>query len=157
MDIGCGINSFVLDVRIFVQVICMTATIKKSIEEVVNEDGRYPVEAFGFLHEALGHAVKQVHGKEEGSAGVEGSFSRHVTGEQLCWAVRDLAITRYGLLARNVLDRWNIRSTEDFGHMVYLLVDKGFMKKKASDSIEDFRKVYSFETAFEADLDPELI
>ncbi len=113
-----------------------------SMEQVIRSDGRYPMEAYAFLHEALNEAVKKHHG-EAGSLG-----PRHVTGRQLCEALRDLASERWGMMAKTVLAKWNIRETLDFGNMVYLLVDYGFMKKTEEDSIEDFRDVFSFDEAF---------
>jgi len=115
----------------------------KSMEEVISEDGRYPPEAFGFLHDGLTRAVESVHGDELPASG-----QRHVTGKQLCEHLRDLAIERWGMLAGTVLAKWNIHQTVDFGNMVYLLVDNGFMRKTEDDSLEDFRAVFDFGEAF---------
>jgi len=119
---------------------------EKSMEEVIRADGRYPPEAYAFLHEGLARAVKAAHGEEA----AEPAGQRHVTGRQLCLAMRDLAVERWGLLAPTVLARWNIRSTIDFGNMVYLLIRHSFMKRTEGDSIEDFRDVFDFATAFDA-------
>jgi len=118
----------------------------KPIEQVIREDGRYPPEAFSFLHEGLGRAVEMVHGGGEAPPG-----QRHVTGQQLCEGLRNLAIERWGLLARAVLEKWNIRCTLDFGNMVYLMIDSGHMKRTDEDSIEDFRDVFDFDDAFRLD------
>ncbi len=116
-----------------------------SMEDVIRTDGRYPLEAFSFLHEGLTKAVRDVHGGETGPAG-----QRHVTGAQLCRSLKDLAIEKWGLLARVVLEKWNIRATIDFGNMVYLLITHNYMRKTEEDSLEDFRDVYSFPEAFSA-------
>ncbi|KPK86571.1 MAG: hypothetical protein AMJ81_00965 [Phycisphaerae bacterium SM23_33] len=116
---------------------------KKPLEELIREDGRYPLEAFVFLHEGLARAAKQVYGEEAESGG-----AHHVTGKQLCQSLREQALERWGLLAGAVLRRWNIRSTFDFGQMVYLLVENRHMKKTEEDSVEDFRDVYDFEEVF---------
>jgi uncharacterized repeat protein (TIGR04138 family) len=113
------------------------------MEQVILEDGRYPSEAYSFLHEGLAKAVKAVHGEEGGPQG-----QHHVSGRQLCEALRDLAIERYGLLAKTVLRKWNIRQTVDFGHMVYLLIEHSYMRKTDEDSLEDFRDVFDFDKAF---------
>jgi len=116
----------------------------KSMEDVIRQDGRYPPEAFAFLHEGLSKAVAGAHGdKPANEAG-----QRHVTGQQLCFALRDLAVERWGMLAKAVLSKWNIRETLDFGNMVYLLVDNRFMRKTPEDSLEDFRAVFDFDEAF---------
>lgn len=114
------------------------------MEEVIRRDGRYPLEAFGLLQEALSRAVRHHHGRPPNEGG-----SRHVTGSQLCLALRDLARERWGMLARTVLRRWNIHSTRDIGEMVFLLVEHGFMRKTPQDSIEDFDDVFDFQRAFE--------
>jgi len=116
---------------------------EKSMDEVIREDGRYPPEAFAFLHEGLARAVKDVHGGQPAAAG-----QRHVSGEQLCLSLGELARERWGMLARTVLRSWNVNGTVDFGRMVYLLVDHGFMRKTEEDSLEDFRDVYDFDKAF---------
>lgn len=124
---------------------------EKSMAEVIAADERYPPEAYAFLHEALAKAVKETHGAPLGESG-----QHHVSGEQLCCALRDLATERWGLLARTVLAKWNIRQTVDFGNMVYLLIRHEFMHKTESDSLEDFRDVFDFEEAFGANGDFEL-
>lgn len=116
---------------------------EKLLLDVVRADGRYPLDAFAFLYESLARAVKQVHGEAE-----KAGRSRHVSGQQLCHALREEAIERWGLLAKTVLARWRIHATVDFGHMVNLLVENELMGKTEEDSLEDFRDVYDFDEAF---------
>ena len=121
----------------------------KSMEEVIRGDGRYPLEAFAFLHDALSRAVNEVYGEDASEPhDPESINARHVSGMQLCHSMRDLAIERWGRLARPVLAKWNIHATIDLGNMVYLLVNNSFMRKTDEDSVEDFRDVYSFDDAF---------
>src|SRR5438309_7080011 len=42
------------------------------------------------------------------SAGGPERMNRHITGQQLCHVVRDIALERWGLMAKGVLARWNI-------------------------------------------------
>jgi len=115
----------------------------KPMEEVIRADGRYPPAAYGFLYEGLARAVK--HARDEGS---DKPPQRHVSGSQLCLALRDAAIERWGQLARTVLAKWNIHSTADFGNMVFVLVEAHFMWATEEDHIEDFEDVYDFAEAF---------
>ena len=117
---------------------------QKSRDQVIRKDGRYPVEAFEFLQEGMARAVKAVYGEKPPAT--DGNC--HVTGKQVCLSIRDLALERWGFLARNVLLHWNIRASLDFGHMVYLMINAGFMHKTDEDSLEDFRGVFTFEEAF---------
>lgn len=129
----------------------MSAEHEKTMQDVILDDGRYPLEAFGFLHEGLSQAVKFVHGEEAPPTG-----QRHVTGQQLCESLLSLALDKWGMLAPVVLDRWNIHETIDFGNMVYLLVENDFMKKTEEDSIEDFRDVLDFDEFFQREWEFEL-
>ena len=122
----------------------MDKTPAESMEKVIRDDGRYPPEAYEFLHEGLTRAVKQIHGQGSCEPG-----QSHVTGRQMCEAIRDEALARWGLLARTVLERWNIHATIDFGNMVYLLIRHSFMRKTDEDSVEDFRDVYDFADTFD--------
>jgi uncharacterized repeat protein (TIGR04138 family) len=75
---------------------------------------------------------------------------RHVTGAELSWACRDLAIKQFGLLAPSVLGYWNITGTADFGRIVFTLVDVGLLMTQPEDRLEDFVNVFEFADAFSA-------
>jgi uncharacterized repeat protein (TIGR04138 family) len=117
----------------------------KTLQDVVLELDRYPIDAFYFLQQGLSFTVEQIHGGETDS-----TTSRHISGQQLCHGLRDYALTKWGLLARTVLRRWNIHSTLDFGRIVFTLVDNGMMQKTDDDTLEDFRDVFDFRNGFES-------
>jgi len=117
---------------------------EKSLEEVVEEVGLYPMEAYEFVQRGLGYTVDRIHADLK-----DPEASRHVTGRDLCEGLRDFALQQWGLLARTVLNRWNIRKTYDFGRIVFALVDSNWMQKTDDDTIEDFRDVYDFAAAFD--------
>ncbi|MBS0188123.1 MAG: hypothetical protein JSS51_08635 [Planctomycetes bacterium] len=111
----------------------------------------YPLEAFHFVSEGLSHTVQSIHGhRDETKDLTPTDESRHINGRQLCLGLRNYAIDRYGLMARTVLHRWNIRATEDFGKIVFAMVDAGLMRKTEEDSMEDFEGVFDFHEAFRA-------
>jgi uncharacterized repeat protein (TIGR04138 family) len=56
-------------------------------------------------------------------------------------------------LARTVLRRWQITRCEDFGEIVFAMVDAGLMHKNEDDSIRDFVDVFDFADAFATTLD----
>jgi uncharacterized repeat protein (TIGR04138 family) len=119
-------------------------TQETTLQEIVDRVGLYPIEAFLFLEKGLAHSVNLVHGEA-----TDPEVSRHITGPQLCEGLRAYAMARWGMLARTVLGRWGIQSTFDFGRIVFALVDAGHMQRTETDSIEDFRNVYDFATAFD--------
>lgn len=73
---------------------------------------------------------------------------RHITGRELAEGVRDLAIERFGPMARTVLDHWGIHATADVGHIVFALVEAGILIKQDEDSLRDFEHVFDFDEAF---------
>lgn len=112
----------------------------RTIAEIADELGVYPIEAYDFLHRGLAFSVECVHGK------LDGKGCRHVSGAQLCEGLRSFAQREYGLMARAVLRKWNITSTYDFGRLVFALVAGGVLQKTDQDNIDDFRNVYDFST-----------
>ncbi len=74
---------------------------------------------------------------------------RHVDGRELAHAVRELALDRFGVVSRLVLEYWGIRSTADLGDMVFALVDAGLLMSQPGDSRDDFVDVFEFSEAFE--------
>lgn len=74
---------------------------------------------------------------------------RHVTGVELAWGCRDLALERFGLLSRTVLDCWGITCTADFGRIVYTLVEIGLLSTQPGDREEDFHGIYDFAEAMD--------
>jgi len=52
-------------------------------------------------------------------------------------------------MARRVLGRWGVETTEDIGQIVFALVNNGWLQKQPTDSIEDFDNVFSFAEAFD--------
>lgn len=100
---------------------------------------RYHERAYLFVLQALEYV--QAHLPER----------RHITGRELAEACRDLALERYGVMAKLVLDDWGIRATSDIGDIVFTLVDLSLLISQPTDSRDDFSDVYDFAHAFERD------
>jgi uncharacterized repeat protein (TIGR04138 family) len=76
---------------------------------------------------------------------------RHITGIELANACRQLALERYGLMAKVVLEYWGISATVDIGDIVFTLVDLGFLLSQPQDTRDEFADVFDFDRAFERD------
>lgn len=117
---------------------------------------QFPEEAFDFVRDGLRFTVETLHGPAEGgeteaaAAGGVVDERRHVSGQQLCLGLRTYAVERYGLLAGTVLGRWGLKRTDDFGTIVYAMIDRGDLRASERDSIEDFKGVFDFAEAFGA-------
>ncbi len=79
------------------------------------------------------------------------SVRRHITGVELARAARDLALDRFGLMARVVLEHWGISSTADIGDIVFTLVEMGLLLSQPQDTRDEFVDVFDFDLAFERD------
>jgi uncharacterized repeat protein (TIGR04138 family) len=47
-----------------------------------------------------------------------------------------------------VLNNWGVRTTRDFGEIVYLMIERKWMSAQPTDSVDDFNDVFDFKTAF---------
>jgi uncharacterized repeat protein (TIGR04138 family) len=110
---------------------------KKTLEQIAMSDGRYHPKAARFVFEGLNYTIKKL-----------GGTPGHVTGQDLCDGLRLSAIEKWGRLAMLVLTSWGVRTTRDFGEIVYLMIEHKWMRAQETDTIEDFDSVYDFQTAF---------
>ena len=78
---------------------------------------------------------------------------RHLTGQELCEAIRQFAINQYGYMAKVVLQRWGITATGNFGDIVYNMIEMGVMKKSPQDRRTHFDNVYDFDHVFESNFE----
>jgi len=109
------------------------------LERLRDRYPRFHGKAYLFLLSAL-HAVLE--GLEE---------PRHISGQELARGVKELALDRYGPMARTVLEYWGIQCTQDLGEIVFAMVECGILIKREEDREEDFRDLYDFEEVFERD------
>lgn len=100
-------------------------------------ESRYDEQAYLFVLSAL----EYTQGKLEAR--------RHVTAAELAGSCRELALDRYGVMSRIVLEKWGVSATADIGEIVFTLVELGFLVKQPNDNREEFTAVFDFENAFE--------
>jgi len=111
----------------------------EEIHRLAREDDGYPADAYLFLFQALDRTI-EVMGEE-----------RHVSGAELLEGVRRLAIDLFGPLTLMVFDHWGVRETDDFGRIVFHLIERGLLRKTDSDRFEDFVGVYDLRETFAPD------
>lgn len=100
-------------------------------------ESRYDEQAYLFVLSAL----EFTQGKLEAR--------RHISAAELAGSCRDLALERYGVMSRIVLEKWGINATADIGEIVFTLVELGFLVKQPNDTREEFAGVFDFDNAFE--------
>jgi uncharacterized repeat protein (TIGR04138 family) len=124
------------------------------IAKLLQEDRRYKIDAYAFVFEALNYAHSQLgmgterqpEAEEEPEEGSPREAERHLTGQQLCEAIRQYALDQYGYMAQCVLNSWGVHATSDFGEIVFNLIGIGQMRKTTDDQREDFDDVFDFDT-----------
>jgi uncharacterized repeat protein (TIGR04138 family) len=107
------------------------------LDRLRGRNPRFHETAYLFVLSALHYVIEQL------------AEPRHISGRELAEGVRDLALERFGPMARTVLEHWGIRATADLGDVVFALVECGILIKQDDDALEDFRDVFDFDEAFE--------
>jgi uncharacterized repeat protein (TIGR04138 family) len=108
---------------------------------ITNRDQRFHRDAYLFVREALDHTQRKVHQAKKQQV-------RHVTGQELLEGIREFALIQYGPLALTLLTEWGVTRCEDFGEIVFNLVESGLLSKTEEDSRKDFTGGYDFQEAF---------
>ena len=114
------------------------------LEPILTRDPRYTVEAYFFVRDALDHTVRQL------------ATPRHISGQELLDGMRVHATRLFGPLAAQVWRTWGVRSTLDWGRIVFNLVESELLRRQDTDTIEDFRDGYDFDEVFVRAYEPKL-
>jgi uncharacterized repeat protein (TIGR04138 family) len=114
---------------------------EETLEKILQSDRRYGRNAYVFVREALDHTQKTLEKSGKGEV-------RHVTPRELLDGIRAYALQQYGPMALMILNEWGVRSCEDFGEIVFSMVESHLLAKTEKDSREDFKHGYAFEEAF---------
>ncbi len=130
-----------------------------SLQQMLEQDARYPLDAYVFVRDALSYASDVLNlGSDslhepslefESPSRSRSAGERHLTGQELCEAIRLYAINQFGYMAKTVLNNWGITCTNDFGNIVFNMINVGLMKKSQNDRREHFDNVYEFSDVFE--------
>tara|TARA_B100000700_G_scaffold64608_3_gene71264 strand:- start:1881 stop:2327 length:447 start_codon:yes stop_codon:yes gene_type:complete len=139
----------------------MMSEFSNPLMDLLAKDTRYTAEAYEFIRNALNFAHDELGlGNVDAEAlksalEAEGDLPEeaHLTGQQLCEAIRQYSLAQFGYMAKTVLNSWGLKETLDFGEVVYNLIDIEMMRKSDSDSKDDFAEVYDFDRVFVDDFD----
>lgn len=114
---------------------------EETLEKMVQRDPRYDRKAYLFIREALDYTQKIAEKKAKEEV-------RHVSGQELLGGIRKFALERFGPMAQIVFQEWGIRTCEDFGELVFNMVECNLLAKTPTDSRDDFKNGYDFFEAF---------
>lgn len=109
------------------------------IEAIAERDPRYKAYAYTFVLGALEETIGAL------------PSPRHVTGRELLVGIKTAGAKQFGPMAKEVFNFWGVYRTEDFGNIVFNLVEEGLLGRTEEDSPADFVDVYDFKKVFEED------
>ena len=107
------------------------------VDRIRMRDPRYHEGAYLFVLAALEHSQSRL------------AERRHISGPELTASVRELALAKFGVVAKLVLEHWGVRTTGDIGDIVFTLVDLGLLISQPNDTREEFSGLFDFGQAFE--------
>ena len=116
-------------------------------EEIVlqlrRRDRRFGRNVYYFVLDALDYTMNNL-----GRTDMAGE-DRHVGARELLTGITDMAAEQFGPMATEVFKQWGIRSTEDFGEVVFNLIESGLLSRREEDSRLDFIGGDDFNRVFE--------
>ena len=125
----------------------MNPSFQETVSEICKKDPRFQPDAYFFLVEALDVTVKSIRKNQP-------EHGRHVSGKELLEGIKEYALDEFGPLTFTVFAEWGIHASEDFGEIVFNLVEAGRLGKTESDSREDFKHGFTFDEAFLQPFEP---
>ena len=112
------------------------------LDQILENDDRYHKDAYYFIREGLDYTQHKLYQEAKGKE------SRHISGQELTNGLRQYAIDNFGPMTKALLNEWGVNSTEDFGEIVFNLVENNLLAKTENDSREDFANGFDFDEAF---------
>ena len=106
------------------------------ISNICTEDPRYYPEAYEFVMEALSFSQNKF------------KKSKHISGEELLAGIKALLLKKFGPMTMTVLKHWGIKTTDDFGNIVFNLVESKILAKDTQDHYDSFKNAYDFDEVF---------
>jgi len=104
------------------------------LNRIVEADSRYDREAYVFLRQALDFCHKSEIKAGKKTRVVEKSGENHISVAQLLDGIRQYALQEYGPMAMMVLNSWGVKSCEDFGEIVFKMVEHRLLSVTEQDA-----------------------
>jgi uncharacterized repeat protein (TIGR04138 family) len=106
------------------------------VSTICSQDTRYNPEAYEFVMEALAFTQKKF------------KKPKHISGEELLAGIKALLLKKFGPMTLTLLKHWGIKATDDFGNIVYNLVENKVLAKDTQDHYDSFKNAYDFDEVF---------
>ena len=122
----------------------MQQSFEKVIEILVERYPQYTEEAYEFMRAGMDSAADRFCRDDK---------SPHLSARELYLGACAYALEEYGPLAARVLEFWGIKSSRDFGNIVYNLIEVGVFGKQKGDSPEQFDELPDLQQVLNAPYD----
>jgi len=122
----------------------LRSNLRRAQAEVIARSTDYPPDAFLFITDALIAWCRRHHGSlPNGPVPLSAAMA--------CTAIRDYAARYFNdhAEARDLLDEWRIRSSEDVGAIIRTLVEAGALAVTGCDQPAGFRGIFTVENLFD--------
>ena len=113
---------------------------KTRVEMMVEEDGRYPYEAYDFVNAAVKFSIDRIIAAESGNG-----IRRHINAVELLDGMVEFAQQQFGPLAWEVLRNWHLTAAKDIGKVVFNMVNHRLLSRSDRDTESDFNIPYDLE------------
>lgn len=110
----------------------MDTKFNQTVLHIIRQDKRYHADAYEFVNAAVTYTAQKLERNRQPRG------KRHVTAEELLTGAMNYAVSQFGFLAPSVLKQWGILSGEDFGNIVYNMIDAELLSASPEDSRSDF-------------------
>ena len=115
----------------------MIMDFRRKVEQIIGVDPRYKPDAYEFVMQALWFTQRKLNRRG------------HISGKELLEGIREFGPDQYGPMTKTVFNHWGVKTTDDFGEIVFNMLESGLMGKSESDCCDDFKGVYDFNEAFD--------
>ncbi|MBK9973237.1 MAG: hypothetical protein IPP14_00415 [Planctomycetes bacterium] len=118
--------------------------VEGGIMDICRRDPRFAPAAYRFvMYEGIEYTTREYLQLTEATR-------RHLTGQEVCEGLRRLALSQFGFMAFEVWQSWGIRTTADWGRVVFNLCDHKLLQRTEQDTLEDFENVYDLRKGLKA-------
>ena len=104
---------------------------RRKIDEFCQQSGKYPPDAYEFITSCV---IEQINTLEQ---------IRHLSAQELLAGLKKQLREKFGFLAGNVLDLWNIKSASDVGQIIFDLIHINILSAADDDKQSDFEINFS--------------
>ncbi|NQZ68171.1 MAG: hypothetical protein HRT89_08875 [Lentisphaeria bacterium] len=115
--------------------------INQCIDRILQKNPLYTKDAYRFIYDGVNFAHTKICQREN-------SKVRDVQAPELCSLLAEYIQGELGPMALHLLHEWGIYQTNDFGEIIFFMVEERLLSASADDNRSDFDNHFDFEDVF---------